>query len=115
MYEFVEVNGKKRACKYGFNALRHFSRLTGISIGEMEKLGDNMTFDIALHLVYCGLMDGARAAKESFNYSIEDLADDLDEDMGAIERCMNLFAEQMGTKKQKKSNPKTKVKAKKAK
>ena len=94
-------------CKYGFNALRHFSRITGVTINEMQALGNNLTFDRALHLVYCGLMDGARAAKEDFKYSVDDLADDLDTDIGAIERCMELFAEQMGKNKldEKKSKP----------
>ena len=101
MYELVDINGKKRPCKFGFNALRHFSKLTNTSISEMERLGDNMTFDTAIHLIFCGLMDGSRAAKEVFNYSIEDLGDDLDGDITAIERCMTLFAEQMGGKEKK--------------
>ena len=64
----------------------------------MEALGVNMTFDTAIHLIYCGLMDGCRASKDVFDYTIDDLGDDLDGDMSAIERCMTLFAEQMGGK-----------------
>jgi hypothetical protein len=102
MFEYVDVNGKKMAVKFGFNALRHFSRMTGISIGQMEDLGNNMTFDVAVHLIYCGLQDGARVTKEKFNYEVEDLADDLDSDMTIIERCMEIFAQQMGKDKPKK-------------
>ena len=98
MYEYVEINGVKRPVKFGFNALRKFSKLTGTSIQDMEGLGVNMTFDTAIHLIYCGLMDGCRASKEVFDYTIDDLGDDLDGDMSAIERCMTLFAEQMGGK-----------------
>ena len=62
-------------------------------------------------LIYCGLKDGARAAHEDFNYTMDDLGDDLDNDMNAIERCMTLFTEQMGGKEQKKSQaPAPKVK-----
>lgn len=104
MFEYVTVNGKNFPCKYGFNALRHFSRMTGTSIAQMENIGNNMTFDTALILVFCGLKDGARAAKEDFNYTMDDLGDDLDSDMGAIERCMNLFAEQMGGKNEEKKS-----------
>ena len=114
MFEYVEVNGKKMPCKYGFNALRHFSRMTGVSINQMEHIGDDMTFDTALTLIFCGLMDGARAAKEGFSYTIDDLADDLDEDMGAIDRCMTLFGKQMGGKEVqgKKKEPKKVAKKK---
>jgi len=96
MFEYVKINGKKRPCKFGFNALRHFSRMTGIGISEMDKIGDNMTFDTALALIYCGLKDGARASKEDFIYTMDDLGDDLDYDISAIERCMVLFTEMMG-------------------
>tara|TARA_R110000744_G_scaffold129557_1_gene236980 strand:+ start:728 stop:1054 length:327 start_codon:yes stop_codon:yes gene_type:complete len=107
MFEYLDVNGKKMAVKFGFNALRHFSRMTGVNISEMENLGTNMTFDIAVHLIYCGLQDGARVTKDKFNYEIEDLADDLDSDMTIIERCMTIFAEQMGrSKPQKKGKTK---------
>ena len=112
MYEYVEINGVKRPVKFGFNALRKFSKLTGTSIQDMEGLGVNMTFDTAIHLIYCGLMDGCRASKEVFDYTIDELGDDLDGDMEAIERCMTLFAEQMGGKdtKQKKNPVKNIVK-----
>ena len=32
MYEYVEINGVKRPVKFGFNALRKFSKLTGTSM-----------------------------------------------------------------------------------
>lgn len=102
MFEYVKINEKPMPVKYGFNALRHFSRMTGTSINDMENLGNSMTFDTALTLIFCGLMDGARAAKEEFKYTLDDLADDLDSDMGAIDRCMTLFADQMGGKEAKK-------------
>lgn len=114
MYEYVEINGVKRPVKFGFNALRKFSKLTGTSIADMEQLGNNMTFDTAIHLIYCGLMDGCRASKEEFDYTIDDLGDDLDGDMSAIERCMTLFGEQMGGKEtNEKKNPVKKAKIKK--
>ena len=87
MFEYIKINKKTMPVKYGFNALRHFSRMTGTSINDMENLGNKMTFDTALTLIFCGLLDGARAAKEDFKYTIDDLADDLDNDMGAIDRC----------------------------
>tara|TARA_R100000081_G_C4648625_1_gene81528 strand:- start:24 stop:440 length:417 start_codon:yes stop_codon:yes gene_type:complete len=108
MFEYVKINEKNRAVKFGFNALRHFSRMTGMKIQDMDKIGVDMTFDTALTLIYCGLMDGSRAAKEEFDYTIEDLADDLDNDMGAIERCMVVFTEMMTPATQEKKSRKEK-------
>lgn len=113
MYEYLKINDVKRPIKFGFNALRHFSKHTGIGINELEKIGQNMTFDVALTLIWCGFMDGARVTKEEFNYTIEDLADDLDKDLTVLERAMEIFANQMSnstepkkTKEQKKVTPK---------
>ena len=114
MFEYVKINGKKYPVKFGFNALRHFSKATGTSIADMSQIGENMDFDIAINLMFYGLQDGARAAKESFTYTLEDLADDLDHDMDAIERCMTIFAGMMGGDKggEKKSPGKGKEKKK---
>jgi hypothetical protein len=101
MFEYIDVNGKKMPVKFGFNALRIFSKATGVSINDMEKIGNNMTFDIALNLIHAGMQDGARITKEKFDFEIEDLADALDQDITIIERCMTIFAEHMGQNKQK--------------
>ena len=95
MFEYVKINDRTMAVKFGFNALRHFSRMTNTSIADFDKIGTDMTFDTALILIYCGLQDGARCAKEEFNYTVDDLADDLDNDMSAIEKCMVIFTEMM--------------------
>ena len=108
MFEYVKINETTRPVKFGFNALRHFSRMTGMSIQDMDKIGQNMTFDNAISLIFCGLQDGCRAAKEDFTMSIDDLADDLDNDYDAIERCMVIFADMMTPDKQKKSQEKKK-------
>ena len=115
MFEYVLVNKKKYPCKFGFNALRHFSRITGTSIAEMGNLGDNMSFDTAIHLIFCGLQDSSRAAKEVFDYTIDDLADDLDYDIDASERWMTLFTQQMGGKQQENTKKEKKKVAKKSK
>tara|TARA_R110001599_G_scaffold281819_2_gene483641 strand:+ start:449 stop:787 length:339 start_codon:yes stop_codon:yes gene_type:complete len=102
MVEYIEINDKKMPIKFGFNALRHFSRETGITINQMENLGNEMTFDIALVLIIAGLKEGARAVKEDFNYTIDELGDDLDMDITIIERCMALFTEQLSGNQDKK-------------
>ena len=102
MYEFIKIDGKKHPIKFGFNALRNFSNLTGISLKEMETLGEEMTIDAAITLIWCGLKDGARASKETFIMTIEDVADAMDEDMTIIDRAMKVFINMM-SKQEKKS------------
>ncbi len=106
MLEYIDINGKKMPIKFGFNALRHFSRETGVTINQMENLGQDMTFDTALMLIIAGLKEGSRAAKEEFNYTIDDLGDDLDVDMTIIERCMEIFTEQLSGNQNKKGEGK---------
>ena len=96
MYEILEINKKKLECKFGFNALRRFSRITKMPISQLEILGDKMTLDDAVILIHCGIADGHRAAKKELDYSVDDLADDLDDDMDAIGRAMDIFGNQMG-------------------
>ena len=109
MFEYVKINDRNMPVKFGFNALRHFSRMTNTSIADFDKIGTSMTFDTALVLIFCGLQDGARAAKESFSYTIDDLADDLDNDMSAIERCMVIFTEMMTPSKAEEKKKKLKA------
>lgn len=103
MYEYVKINEKKRPIKFGFNCLRKFSRITGMGLNEMDKLGDNMTLDTAVTLIWCALEDGARATKEKFTYTIDNLSDELDNDITIIERCMEVFTDQISAKTEKKS------------
>tara|TARA_R100000656_G_scaffold14887_2_gene14626 strand:+ start:4183 stop:4533 length:351 start_codon:yes stop_codon:yes gene_type:complete len=95
MYEIIEINGKKLPIKFGFSALRKFSKITGMKLQDMEVLGNNMTLDSAITMIHCAIVDGHRVAKEECTYTSDDLADDLDTDMEAIERAMNIFAEMM--------------------
>jgi len=93
--------------KFGFSALRNFSKLTGVTLKEMETFGQDMTFDVAITLIWCGLKDGARAAKEDFDFTSDDLCDAMDEDTSIIERSMVIFTDMM-SKNEKKSQARMK-------
>ena len=108
MYEKISINGKKLPIKFGFSALRKFSRATGMKLSEMESLGVDMTLDAAIILIHCAIADGHRVAKKELVYSSDDLADDLDHDIDAISRAMEVFADSMNVEKKK--NQKKKVK-----
>ena len=82
-YTFIEINKEKLPIKFGFNALRKYSSKTNTSLQDLDKLGVDMTLDGALNLIYCGIEDGHRAAKQEFKLTIDDLADLIDNDLDA--------------------------------
>ena len=105
-YTFININEKKYPIKFGFNALRKYSSKTNTSLQDLDKLGDNMTLDSALTLIYCGIEDGYRAAKQEFDLTIDDLADLIDNDYDSLGRAMEIQAEHMGGSKEKKQKAK---------
>lgn len=89
--QLVKVGDNTYPVKYGFNALRLFCNASGIELQELEKLGESITFDYAINLVWAGLKDGARVEKQSFDLTVEDVADLLDQDPSLINQCVELF------------------------
>ena len=105
-YTFIEINNKKYPIKFGFNALRKYSTKTNTTLQDLDKLGSDMTLDDALTLIYCGVEDGYRAAKQKCEISIDDLADLIDNDYDSIGKAMEILAEQMGGNTEKKQKAK---------
>jgi hypothetical protein len=95
-YTFIEINNKKLPIKFGFNALRKYSSKTNTTLQDLDKLGVDMTLNDALVLIYCGIEDGYRAAKQECEISIDDLADLIDGDFDSIGKAMEILTEQMG-------------------
>ena len=92
-YTFIEINKEKLPIKFGFAALAKYSKKTNTSLQDLDKLGVNMTLDNALTLIYCGIEDGFRAAKQECNLNVEDLADLIDGDFNSIGKAMEILAE----------------------
>ena len=65
-----------------------------------------MTLDDALTLIYCGVEDGYRAAKQECELTIDDLADLIDGDFDSIGKAMEILTEQMGGSNEKKQKAK---------
>ncbi len=105
-YTFIEIDKKKYPIKFGFNALRKYSSKTNTTLQDLDKLGTDMTLDDALNLIFCGIEDGYRAAKQECEISIDDLADLIDGDFDSIGRAMEILAEQMGGSNEKKPKAK---------
>lgn len=105
-YTFIEINGKKLPLKFGFAALAKYSKKTNTKLQDLDKLGTDMTLDDALTLIYCGIEDGFRAAKQDCNINIDELADLIDGDFDSIGRAMEVLAEQMNGSAEKKQKAK---------
>ena len=106
MFEVVILNGKDYSIRYGMNALRMYCKQTNKSLNDLEKLGQDMSLDDACQLILAGLRDGARVAGKEFSLSVEDMADILDEDFDALQKCLNVFSQQFTAKYNKEGNEK---------
>jgi hypothetical protein len=92
MVKHVKIGGEERPVKYGFAALMEFTEANGYTMADLDTLGDNMKLKDALFLVWCGLKHGSRVEKKPFSYTIEDVADWLDEKPAAMEEVLNVFS-----------------------
>ena len=103
MTQFIEIADRKHPIRFGFNALREFSRMTGTTLAELERLGEDMTLDHAITLMFCGFKDGARKEKALFRYDVADIADWIDEDETILEKSFTIFEKQFTSDAEKKT------------
>ena len=101
MFELLTVkeNGKEKelAIRFGMNSLRLFTSATNRNLNDLQSLGSNMSLEDALQLIHAGFIDGHRKSGQEYNYTIDDLADLMDEDPTLIERAMVIFANHYNT------------------
>mgnify|MGYP003144145012 CR=1 FL=1 len=108
----IAIGGQMRPIHYGFAALGEWCDLSGISLQELSKVGDNLSLTSAIQLIYCGLKHGSRRQKKDFNYSCNDVADWIDEEgMDIFNDAMEIFTESLakltpGEEKKKKAKKK---------
>lgn len=102
MTKHVNIGGEERAVKFGFAALMEFTEANGYTMANLDTLGDNMKLKDALYLVWCGLKHGARVEKQPFSYTIEDVADWLDDRPEAMEEVLNVFSTSFSTSNEEK-------------
>ena len=102
MVEYIETNNKRFPLRFGFNALREFSRVTGMPLAMLSSLQNDITLDQAITLVWCGFKDGARKDKMPFKMAVDDVADLLDDDATILEKAFDIFGRQFNTEEEKK-------------
>ena len=92
----LAIGGELRPLHYGFASLAEWCDLTGSGLNDLSKLGNNLSLNAAIQLIYCGLKHGARRSKEDFKYSVEDVADWIDDEgMDIFNEAMEVFSESM--------------------
>lgn len=95
-YKFLQINDKKYPIRFGFAALRKFSLKTDTTMNELTNMSADMNLDHALQLIYCGIEDGYRKAKQKIEIeSVDDLADLIDTDFDSIARAMDILTDMM--------------------
>ncbi len=97
MGKIIETNERKYPVRFGVNAVREFSQMTGMTLNDLEKFGNDMTLDHAITLMYCEFKDGARKEKVKFRYDVSDIADWIDEDQHLIEKVFSVFEAQFSS------------------
>jgi len=106
-YEILEIGEHKMAVRFGFNALRKYSLMTGATMNDLNKLASGkLTFNDAFSLIYCGIEDGYRASKQPFTYSLDDITDMFDGNMDCMEKAFEILARAMGDGNEKKPKAK---------
>jgi len=86
---------------YGMNAMAMFSEDRGIGINEVFSLDyEKLSLMDLMGLLYVGLKDGARKAKEDCKFpSLEELLDYADDHSEIISDISTIFQNQMTSKK----------------
>jgi len=106
-YEILEIGEQKMPVRFGFNALRKYSLKTGATMNDLNKLASGeLTFNDAFCLIYCGIEDGHRSAKQPFTLSLDDVTDMFDGNMEAMEKAFEILARAMGDGNEKKPKAK---------
>ena len=106
-YEILEIGEHKLAVRFGFNALRKYSLMTGATMNDLNKLASGqLTFNDAFSLIYCGIEDGHRASKQPFKLSLDDITDMFDGNIDCIEKAFEILSRAMGDGNEKKSKAK---------
>ena len=106
-YEILEIGEHKLPVRFGFNALRKYSLMTGATMNDLNKLASGeITFNDAFSLIYCGVQDGHRAAKQPFKLNLDDITDMFDGNIGCMEKAFEILGRAMGDGNEKKPKAK---------
>ncbi len=76
--QFIKFD-KKRPVFFGFSAMAVFEEETDIKFSKIADALQDMSIQNTIAFVYAGLVGGAKKTKKEVDFSIDDVADWLDE------------------------------------
>tara|TARA_R100000664_G_scaffold31642_1_gene45485 strand:- start:643 stop:993 length:351 start_codon:yes stop_codon:yes gene_type:complete len=95
-YEIIEIGENNFPMRFGFTALRKYSRKTGATLQDLNKLSTGeITLNDAFILIYCGIEDGHRAAKKEFRLSLDEVTDLFDGNMDCVQQAFEILGRSM--------------------
>lgn len=93
--ETIKLKKGNAHIHYGWASLRDWTNKTGKSLNELSTIGDDMTVEQTIALIWAGMKQGARKAKTKFDLDLDDVCDLMDENPNLITKCMGIFTESM--------------------
>jgi len=117
MTNYLTIGGIERPVRFGFSALYQYEQRTGrnalTDFAAMQ--GGHASVSLMIDLLYSGLCAGTRHEKKAVDYTPEDVADWIGNDMDVIQQAATMFAESFEKAgegaEQKKAKPPMKKKA----
>lgn len=117
MTNFLTIGGVERPVRFGFSALYQYEQRTGrnalTDFAAMQ--GGHATVSLMIDLLFAGLCAGTRHEKKAVDYTPEDVADWVGNDLEVFQRAAAMFAESFEKAgegdAQKKAKPPIKLKA----
>jgi hypothetical protein len=94
MTEYISLGGVERPVRFGFSALYQYEQRTGrnalTDFAAMQ--GGQASVSMMIDLLYAGLCAGTRHEKQTVDYTQEDVADWIGNDMDALQIAATMFA-----------------------
>ena len=95
MTEYISIGGVERPVRFGFSALWHYEKRTGRNaLTDFAQMQDGKaSITLMIDLLYSGLCAGTVHEKGKVDYTAEDVADWIGNDVDALQVAASMFAE----------------------
>lgn len=94
MTEYINLGGVERPVRFGFSALYQYEQRTGrnalTDFAAMQ--GGQASVSMMIDLLFAGLCAGTRHEKKAVDYTQEDVADWVGNDVDVLQVAATLFA-----------------------
>lgn len=95
MTNYINIGGIERPVRFGFSALYQYEQRTGrnalTDFAAMQ--GGQASVSLMVDLLFAGLCAGTRHERQPVDYTQEDVADWIGNDMDVLQYAATMFAE----------------------